>query len=389
MNLKLLDPAVQNFIQNFSGDLHSLAFSGSPFDEVSTQELLQQISARKRIENKLPYWHQTENLLFPPQINIEQASSQITAKYKASLITGNTLADLTGGFGIDSYYFSQKVEEVNYFEVNRELFEYTAHNFKVLKASNIKAFSVDGISAIADKQYDVIYLDPDRRHDPKGKVFFLADCRPDLIKHLDYLLDRCGQLMVKTSPMLDITAAIKDLKHVTQVHVVAVINEVKELLWLLQKDYNGEIRYRSINFENGTNVQRIDHHPNLHGALTYGAPKSFLYEPNAAMMKLGMFADVAEMFNLQKLHPNSHLFTSEILVDFPGRSFKIETVVPYQKRMMKELQIHKANITIRNFPESVASIRKKWRIQDGGDHYIFFTTNFDDQKIVLICSRIS
>lgn len=387
MNKELLKPTVQEFIKNYHKDLLQLSFKGSPFLEVSTLALIQQIESYQKCKEKLPSWYNTEGIYYPPKINLEQTSSEITAQYKASIITGKSLADITGGFGVDCFYFANKFDQVYHFEYNKELSEIATHNFKTLGTENIRCETGDGLSQILNTHFDVIYADPSRRHDSKGKVFFLKDCEPNIPDHLPEILNNCHTLLLKTSPMLDISAGLNELKGVRQIHVVAIENDVKELLWLLQKGFNETPVVKTINFTKN-NIETFHFSMNASEATTYTLPKAFLYEPNAAIMKSGAFQYLSEAFGVSKLHKHTHLYTSNTLQSFPGRSFRIEKVIPYNKKSMrKELAIDKANITIRNFPETVASLRKKWAIKDGGDDYLFFTTLENNQKVVLVCKK--
>ena len=388
MNKHILNTAVQDFIESYSEDISKLAFTGSPFTNVSVQELIQQIEGRQKVEKKLPNWFHSRGVYYPPKLHLEQTSSEVTAKYKASLVEGDKMADLTGGFGVDAYYFSEVFNSVQYFERNQSLSEIAAHNFERLSKNNIQCLAVDGIETGLQQHYDVLYVDPSRRHDSKGKVFYLKDCEPNIPDHLRDLLDHCTTLMIKTSPMLDITIGMQELNTVAQLHIVAVNNEVKELLWLVQKDYKGTTHIHTVNITNsGTEIFSLER--GYMASVTYAPPQCFLYEPNSAIMKSGAFDLVSEEFSIHKLHKHSHLYTSDTLYEFPGRRFTIEKIIPYTKASIrKELTISKANITIRNFPESVAKLRKKWGIKEGGDDYLFFTTLENEQKVIIRCSRV-
>ena len=387
-NIAILNTEVQDFIWNFEGDVSKLAFSGSPFEKVTVQELMQQIESRRKTEKKLPTWFETPNILFPPKLNLEQTSSETTAKYKASLVKGSSLADITGGFGVDSFFFSEKFQTVHHFETNEALSEIAQHNLKALKRDNVSCFSEDGLIAVLNNKYDVIYADPSRRHDSKGKVFFLKDCQPDIPSNISEMLNSCDQFLLKTSPMLDVSAGLNELQNVLEIHIVAIDNEVKELLWLLQKDAADTLKIKTINFTK-LEIETFDFIWNESRAAEYSLPKKYLYEPNAAILKSGAFDLVSEKLKLNKLHKNTHLYTSEFLVDFPGRVFLIEKIVPYTKSEMRlALPFKKANIATRNFPESVEALRKKWKIADGGNIYLFFVTNLEDKKEMLVCSKV-
>ncbi len=365
-----------------------MAFTGSPFKNVSVQELIQQIESRKKIEKKLASWFKTEQIYYPPKLNLEQTSSEKTAAYKASITNEKTLADITGGFGVDSFFFSEKFKTVHHFEINKSLSEIAAYNFKILGTSNIKCFSGNGMHQLSKNKYDVIYVDPSRRHENKGKVFFLRDCEPNLPKNLDSLLDQSKKILVKTSPMLDLSIGLEELKYVSEIHIVAINNEVKELLWLINKDYLESPLIKTINFSKNSE-ERFEFNWNEKQKAVYSSPKKYLYEPNAAIMKSGAFDLVSAKYCINKLHQHTHLYTSNNLIEFPGRRFEIKEVIPFQKKQIKKsLIIKKANITTRNFPESVSNIRKKLKISDGGDDYLFFTTTESTMKIILVCTKV-
>lgn len=389
MNTALLHSEVQKFIRNYSEDTAVLAFKGSPFKNITVQELIEQIEGFRKTKKKLPHWHETEEIYFPPKLNIEQTSSELTAQYKASLVSGTTLADITGGLGVDTLYFAKNFTTVAYFELNRELAAIAKHNFDKLGATNINCTVGDGLATILSQPFDTIYVDPARRHSSKGKVFFLKDCEPNVVGSTDAILEHCETLLIKTSPMLDISVGLSELKNVVEIHVVAVENEVKELLWLLQKKSSPAISVKTVNITK-TKVESFNFVHGEKALPSYGLPQHYLYEPNATIMKAGAFASISEAFALSKLHINSHLYSSEQLLEFPGRRFSIDQTIPYRKsEMKKHLFGTKANIATRNFPETVQVLRKKWKIKDGGAVYLFFTTAMNNERIVLICSKIN
>ena len=388
LNKSLLNKEVQQFIRNFEEDISKLAFAGSPFEKISIQELIQQIEGRKKAEKKLKTWFEIPNIIYPPKLNLEQTSSETTAQYKASLINGKTIADITGGFGVDSFYFAEKFNTVHHFETNETLSEIAQHNFAVFAKKNVHCFSKNGLEAVLNNKYDAVYADPSRRHDSKGKVFFLADCEPNIPENISEILTNCDQFLLKTSPMLDITVGLNELQNVSEIHIVAVNNEVKELLWLLKKEYYGEPVIKTVNFTK-SGLETFDFYWNTHVSASYSLPQKYLYEPNAAILKSGAFDLVAEKLKLKKLHKNTHLYTSENLIDFPGRRFVVESTVPYSKKEMRAaINFKKANIATRNFPESVEALRKKWKIGDGGAVFLFFVTDMDDKKKMLVCSKL-
>ena len=392
MNTAILHTEVQQFItDNLKADITKLILKGSPFDDVSIQELANQIVAKQKSEHKLTSWFQTENIYYPSKINIEQTSSESTANYKSNLVTGTSIIDITGGFGIDCFYFSKHFKDVIHCEINEELSAIVTHNCKQLKTTNITTFSGDAIDFLknSEEKFDCIYIDPSRRDDIKGKVFLLEDCVPNVPENMDLLFTKSNQILIKTSPILDISSAINELKFVTEVHVVAINNEVKELLFLLEKDSSKAIQIKTINIgKNETQSFHFKYKESLYSA--YSEPLSYLYEPNSAILKSGGFHQITNQLNIEKLHQHSHLYTSRTLQNFPGRVFKIEHTLSYDKKKLKKLLPgNKANITIRNFPKTVAQIRKETKIKEGGTVFIFFTTNFKNELIVLVCSKNS
>lgn len=377
-------------IDNTSADVVQLALQKNPFPEFSWTEILEQISGRQKAVDKLPTWFACATVVYPSKISVEQTSSETTAQYKSSLISGNTLIDLTGGFGVDAYYFAQKFKQVVHCEFNVTLSEIVRYNYEQLKVQNIECISGDGLEILQKKnqKFDWIYLDPARRNDRKGKVFMLEDCTPNVAELLTEYFKFSDKILIKTAPILDIQAGLKALKFVKTIRIVAVGNEVKEILWEIEQNFSEDINVIAVNIQN-QHIQEFSFKLNDEAFSNYALPQKYLYEPNAAIMKSGGFTAVGQAYGLQKLHQNTHLYSSENLIDFPGRVFLIEQIIPYQKTEMKQcLQGKKAHVSVRNFPDSVDEIRKKWKINSGGDLYCFFTTDMNNRKIVLLCAKI-
>jgi 16S rRNA G966 N2-methylase RsmD len=391
LNKTILHTEIQEFINsNLNSDISNLLLKGIHFEDIDSKTIIEQIEAKKRCEKKLPTWFNTENIYYPNKLNIEQTSSEITAKYKANLISGKSLIDLTGGFGVDTYHFSKKAESVTHCEVDTELSEIVKHNYQVLKAKNINCLNENGIDALKriDKPFDWIYIDPSRRDNSKNKVFLLSDCAPNIKTFKDLFLKYAKNVMVKTSPLLDITATKQDLKHVKELHVVAVNNDVKELLWILEQNYKDDFLIKSVNITKSKNETfEFFYNEELSSPADYSKPLTYLYEPNSAILKAGAFNILSRKLNSFKLHKHSHLYTNEKPIDFPGRQFVIEKVIPFNKKEFAKKRIAKANVTTRNFPLSVNEIRKKLKIKDGGNIYLFFTTDVNNSKIILLCSK--
>ncbi|MCI9845440.1 THUMP-like domain-containing protein [Flavobacterium pectinovorum] len=394
MNTTILNKKIQDFIsQNSGASITKLALQKNPFPEVDWILILNQIEAKTKAKDKLPTWFSTENIIYPSKISVEQTSSEKTAAYKASLISGNTLIDLTGGFGVDDYYFSKNFKVVSHCEINEDLSAIVKHNFEQLEVKNCFCYANDSANILNESEpgskWDWIYIDPSRRNDAKGKVFMLKDCLPNVPESLDFYFEKTDSILIKTAPLLDISAGLSELKFVKNIHIIALENEVKELLFEIHNHYSGKITIKTANIlkdktETFEFVLGESENPSYH------LPLKFLYEPNSAIMKSGGFDEVSTTFKIDKLHQNSHLYTSDELIDFPGRSFEIEKVISYSKTDMKtELLNQQANVTTRNFPETVENIRKKWKIKNGGNLYCFFTTDKNDNKIVLICRKIT
>lgn len=392
MNLEsLLQPKIQDFInKNLNEDSTKLALKKNPFPEVNYSVLINQIIAKKKAKDKLPTWFLSENIIYPEKISIEQTSSEITANYKASLVSGEKLIDCTGGFGIDDYYFSKHFKSVIHCELNPDLSQIVNHNFKNLKATNIECYQGDSTEILnqLNQKFDCIYIDPSRRNDAKGKVFMLADCLPNVVALQDFYFQFTDIILIKTAPILDLHAGLLELKNVSEIHVVAVENEVKELLWKIVKNCNESPEIFAINLEKEKQtITKIESTKSYFAS--YSLPKKYLYEPNASLMKSGGFEAVSELFAIGKLHQHSHLYTSDELIDFPGRKFQIDTIVPFQKKeITQHLQGKKMNVSTRNFPIKPEELKKKYKIIDGGTVFAFFTTNLKNEKIVVLCTKL-
>lgn len=391
MILDILTSNVQNFIKdNLKTDVRKLALKKNLSENIDYKEIINQIVAKKKAEIKLPTWFNCKNIYYPKSISIEQTSSEATAKYKSSLIFGETIVDLSGGFGIDCFYFAENFKQVYHCEQNTELSEIVAYNYNIFNKTNITCISNDSFEFLkqTDIFFDYIYLDPSRRSEIKGKVFLLKDCEPNLPKNLDFYFTKTNNILVKTSPILDVSAGLNEIGNVKNIHIVAVNNEVKEILWQLEKNYIDEIKVFAVNIEKSKtfiNEFLFNEKANYKTAF----PQKFLYEPNAAIFKSGEVNALCDLFDICKLQEHSHLFINNDLIDFPGRRFKIDFVLPYQKTEIdKYLKGKKMNVTTRNFPLQVEEIRKKHKIADGGNVYSFFTTNQNNEKIVLLCTKI-
>jgi len=388
---QLLSSEIQEFINsNLDTDVTQLALSKNPFPEVEYTSVINQIKAKQKAKDKLPIWYSKPNILFPSKISVEQTSSEKTAEYKLEIVSGDSLIDLSGGFGIDDYYFSKKIKSVTHCEINSELSEIVAYNLKILNAHNITCINQNSTDYLKENSifFDWIYIDPSRRNEKKGKVFMFEDCEPNVPNLLPLYFSRSNNILIKTAPLLDLQAGIEELKHVKKIHIVAVKNEVKELLWEIEKNYDGFVTIAAINIEKNKKTLVETIHQKEYN-VEFSLPLKYIYEPNAALLKSGSFDAISQIFNCQKLHKHSHLYTSNSIINFPGRSFKIENIITLQKNEVKEYLFgKKLNITTRNFPIKVEDLKKKYKIKDGGTTFVFFTTNIENKKIALICTKI-
>ena len=396
----IADPKVQEFIVSHEDtDLSVLLLSGKSVAAIPTSELVDQIRSRNKACKKLPQWYEATGIVYPPPLSLEQASSEETAAYKAEILAskGDRLLDLTGGMGIDSSYFARRFQAVTYVEQQEFLVSCFRHNCSRLGIDNCHIVAGDGVAylkELPDDQYEVIYLDPARRDAEKKKVFALDQCEPDVSVIWEELLAKTPTVMVKLSPMLDITHTIASLQHVAEVHVVAVDNECKELLVLLERDFVGETIIRTINLHaDQSQVFEFCRSEERDAVVGFGAEGKFLYEPNVAVLKAGAFKTMASRYQLAKMHEHTHLYLSdELIQDFPGRIYQVVRQFGASKKMIKaNLKGMKVSIKSRNYPESVALLRKKYQLHDGDDRSVFFctvkTAQQKEQKMVFECVK--
>ena len=394
MNKSILNKEIQDYIDvNLRSNVNKILLKSQLFEEAENREIAVQISGKLKSKFKLPSWFEAKNIYYPVKISIEQTSSEQTAEYKSSLVSGNKFIDLTGGFGVDDYYFSKQFESIIHCEINEELSQITAHNFEQLGVNNCRFFVGDGIEILkqSEEKFDCIYVDPSRRNEEKEKVFLMSDCLPDIPNNLDLLFSKANKIIMKTSPLIDLSQGLKELNSVKEIHVVAVKNEVKELLWVFEKGCEGEPLIKTINLDEkgnqtfGFNLideSKVDCETSL--------PQKFLYEPNSTVMKSGGFNQVGIQSGVMKLHKHSHLYTCNELIEFPGRRFEIkETVSTSGKELKSRFKAKKANVTTRNYPQKVEDIRKSLKIKDGGEVYLFFTTSKNDEKVCLVCEKVN
>ncbi len=390
-----INAATATFIEeNLDANTDDLFLRKTP-EGVDLKLAIRQIKGRKKIVKKIPTWYNHLTLktgfLFPESLALEQCSSEQTATFKASIIKGNKLLDMTGGFGVDTYFLAKNFDAVDYVESNADLFRIVQHNLKLLGKTNIQFHHTDSVDFLQQKngKYDWVYIDPYRRDASQKRVFFIEDCTPDLVKIQDLLLEKSEQVLVKFSPMLDLEILIKSLKNITRIFIVSVKNECKELLVVLsKKETDIVIEAVDIYPEQTISFQALFSDRKV-ASVDYAMPSDYLYEPNKAILKAGIQDKLAERFDLKKLERHSHFYTSQQLyTDFPGRIFKVKNILK-PKMLNKYLPDKKANVIARNFPMKASVIYQKYKITPGGHFYIIATTLEKQEKVFILAERES
>ena len=402
-----MNTATRDFIEShLKDDVRQLALQKFSKD-VDKTLVLNQIEARQLLSKKVPSWASNPDLLFPKHLSIEQCSSELTAKYKASIINaGDVFVDLTGGLGIDSFFLSEKFKTSYYVENQKELCDLAEHNFAVL-GRKITVVNEDSESFLSKNQdFDLIFIDPARRDVYNRKMVSLHDCSPDvvgLVETFPETSSRKPSFLIKASPMLDISLITNELRNISEIHIVSVRNECKEVLIKIEPGFDGEIKYFCVNLQNdtviSTAVKRSGEisfefsESSENSAVSTFAPtiKRYLYEPNASLMKSGAFKLISQRFAIEKLHVNSHLYTSDNLIsDFPGRIFEVVGFAPFNKKVKKEVlsDITEASVATRNFPLSANELRKNLNLKESDKNYVFGTTLIGEKKVVILCKKI-
>jgi len=397
----MMDSTLADFIRaHRHDDVRQLMLQASRWPDIDVRQAAVQISAWQTARAKLPLWADTDGILFPPHLSMEQCSSQLTADYKASIArrlvpAATALTDLTGGFGVDATLLARALPaaRLTFVERSEELCRLARHNLPLLGVpeADVRCDESEHVLPSLPPQ-SLIFADPARRDDAGGKVVSLADCTPNVVPLLDTLLAAADVVMLKLSPMLDLAAAERQLRGVSEIHVVGVEGECKELLLVLRAGTTSEPQVHCANL--GRRAQHfsfVRSSDRLAPCPLSAEPQSYLYEPNACVMKGGGFRTLAAAFSLAKLHPLTHLYTSSALQpDFPGRIFRIDDTATFSKKELRRLTagLQQANITVRNFPLSVAALRKRLGLSDGGDTYLFAATLADGTHRLLRCSKI-
>jgi hypothetical protein len=400
---KITQANLQAYIyDNENADERKLVLSKKELFGVPTALIANQLSGRRKAKTKLPTWYGAKGIVYPPSVNIEQSSSEATAKYKCEIIKRTiverlAVADLTGGFGVDSFFFSTIFERVNYVESNRELVEIARNNHTILRAAS-QQFPIDHSLSRAEDflnntaaKFDFIYLDPSRRDQNDKKTFLLKDTQPNVVALLPLLFSKSDFVLIKTSPLLDIQSALLELKSVQAVYIVSVDNECKELLFLLNEKHIGAPIIEAVDLLRTGNLKStfsFSIKEESESECFYSDPLTFMYEPNAAILKSGAFRLLAERYKFFKLSKSTHFYTSEELVkDFPGRIFKSEKINPTLKELEQYLPKRQANVTTRNYPLSPDELKKKLKLKDGGDKFIIGCSG-EREKFILLASKV-
>ncbi len=386
--------ATINFVKEHAADdVQRLALEVRKHPEVDARFALDQIAGRQKSRTKLPSWAGVDDLIFPPSVSIEQCSSEATASYKSSLVSGESLVDLTGGFGVDFSLLANRFSSAVYVERQEHLCHIAEHNFKELGLSHVQVVNDDAEHYLATMSVvDLIYLDPARRDGAGNRVFRLDDCTPNVVQLLDLLLAKGRQVMIKLSPMLDVSQALRQLRGVSEVHIVSVAGECKELLLLLSAKHEGDVKIVCVN-DGQTFTYRLGEPvvmPMLWSGELPAEGDLYLYEPNASMMKAGCFGQLAQRYGLQAVALQSHLFVAERPIsDFQGRKFVVNDITTLNSKELKQklAGITQANVAVRNFPLKAAELAKRLRLKDGGSVYIFGTRLANGKNVLLLCEK--
>ena len=389
-----ISSTTQAFIEeHLNDDLTKLRLRRDSFPEVDFEFAINQINGQKKATGKLPTWASTAGILYPAPLSLEQCSSELTARFKASLVKGKTLIDLTGGFGVDSYFLSANFEQLIFVEQNQDLLDIAQHNFQLLDFRCIWYINQEGISFLHrfPKKADWMYIDPARRHDKKGKVFLLEDCEPDVLSNQGLFLEKAENVLIKLSPMFDLTALERSLEKLVHIYVVAVKNEVKELLVHVSNEKAGDGKPGrtavNIHSENEREIFRSEEK----AAVNFSPPLAFVYEPNKAILKADLQDALGHNFSLSKLARQSHFYSSDKLhKDFPGRVYQVKKIIKAREKNIRAiLPDRKANVIARNFPLSAPQLYQKFKIQPGGKEYLLATTLQSGERVLIWCDRVN
>ena len=390
-------PELRDFIhEHINDDTAELLLAARKYPDIDVPFVVEQIEARRRLKGKLPEWYENKDIIMGGRVPAEQCSSEQTARYKQSIVKGKSLCDMTGGMGVDFWYMSEGMERAIYTERNEELCSIAKHNFQVLQPLRPEYVIRCGDGReLPIPSVDIIYLDPARRAGDGSRVYAMEDCEPNIVEWQDELLKHAKMVLVKLSPMVDLTDVLRKLKGVKELHIVGVKNECKEVLVkahaLDDSACAGCVEVHCVDFLTSGKIEYVF---SLLGgmeiSLTDGGVKRHLYEPDVTLMKAGAFGSLCARYPVWQLDVDTHLMTSdEWIPEFPGRVFEVEEMIPFSSKVLKRLkkEIPQANIAVRNFVMTADELRKKTGIKDGGDVYLFGAKVKDMGQMLLICRK--
>jgi 16S rRNA G966 N2-methylase RsmD len=392
MKNKFSEESIDFIKDHINDDPAEIMLQSRKFPELPMRDIVVQIASRQKAKDKLPEWFGNYDLIFPPKENLEQASSEMTAKFKVRFVEGDSLVDLTGGTGIDTFYLSRKMRSTVYVEPNEGLCEISKHNFEVLGANiEIKNSTAENALNLIQDQSDWIFIDPSRRDDSQNRVYALEDCEPNVIELEEQLLNSAKNVLLKASPMLDIKKILVQFSSCYKVQIVAVDNDVKELLIYLNKEFSGETDIEAWNISEKREEEQFSfkYSQEESSVFVINEPLKYLYEPNSSLMKAGAYKLIGSEYGLQKLHPNTHLYTSDEFIEtFPGKKLVIKEVFsPAKKEIKKRVNSGTVNVIVRNYPMGANEIKKKFGLKDGGEDFLIFCEIETVGLKAILCER--
>lgn len=382
------------FIQeNINANTDRILFNSSKYPDIRVDLVVDNIICRKVYANKLPEWVFNDNIVFPSRLSGEQCSSELTARYKQRLVKGRSIVDITGGLGVDLYYMSKGLDSAIYIEQNKYYSNAAINNFKELGLDNVVVVNENSLKILSNIQADTIYVDPARRDNHNNKVFSIKSCTPDISLIINRLVCKSSRVIVKLSPMIDIKDTLRLLNNVSEIHIVSVKNECKELIVIVDNKQFESTKIVTVDiYGDGKEVIfELFMNENIGEVYVADGIKKYIYEPNTSVMKLGCFKSLSNKLAIARLDKNTHIYTSDNIVEFPGRCFEVLEVRKFTSREIKSISkdFPKANVAVRNLPMmTVNDFRLRSKIADGGDTYIFLCTSHSHGRVILICKKI-
>ena len=383
---------VKSFIrENVNSDVQKMILNPPKEFKNHIKEISNQILSRQKAKGKLNLWANNFDLIMPPALSIEQASSEATCSYKRKLIKGQHLVDLTGGMGIDCIELSKRFNQTTYVEQQPELCAVFAHNSKVMQ-QEVEIVNETAESFLeklsAHPKDTIIYLDPARRDNKKNRVFRIEDCSPNLMEILPKVKEKSSSALVKFSPILDLHAIIEALDGIKEIHVVSVKNDCKEILLLIDFKKRSNLKINAVNLETGQPDYTFNFNEESNSSTQHDFLKKYLYESNSSIMKAGAFKKIAKDFNISKLGENTHLYSSDKLVEsFPGRAFEVLSTAN-KNNIHRFAAKGKINVITRNYPLNANEFKKKWKLKDGGDYFLIAYRDKIGKPQMTICLKV-